>query len=126
MVSGFLQILLCQLIGEVIVAVTGVPLPGPVLGMLVLLAVLAWRRPLDDSPVVRACDGLLRHLGLLFVPAGVGVMGYTGLLQRAPVPVVGGLLLAWAATLLATAAAARGMLLFGRRDQASSHPGAGR
>ena len=107
MVSGFLQILLCQLFGEVIVAFTGLPLPGPVVGMLVLLVVLARRRPLDDSPVVRASDGLLRYLGLLFVPAGVGVMGYTGLLQRAPVPVLGGLVLAWAATVLATAAAGR-------------------
>ncbi|MBP1779916.1 MAG: CidA/LrgA family protein [candidate division NC10 bacterium] len=48
-------ILVCQLVGEVSVLITGLPVPGPVLGMLLL-------------------DALLAHLSLLFVPAGVGVL----------------------------------------------------
>lgn len=66
-------ILACQLIGEVTVLMAGLPVPGPVLGMLIMLAWLFWRRGLPE-PVARAADTLLGHLSLLFVPAGVGVL----------------------------------------------------
>ncbi|MFZ1535820.1 MAG: CidA/LrgA family protein [Chromatiaceae bacterium] len=66
-------ILACQLIGEVTVLVSGLPVPGPVLGMLLLLAWLFLRGSVPDG-VERTADTLLGHLSLLFVPAGVGVL----------------------------------------------------
>jgi len=66
-------ILLCQLVGEVCVLFTGLPVPGPVLGMLLLLGWLFHRRDLPEL-VARTADTLLSHLSLLFVPAGVGVL----------------------------------------------------
>jgi holin-like protein len=66
-------ILLCQLAGEVCVLFTGLPVPGPVLGMLLLLAWLFVRGGVPES-VARTADTLLSHLSLLFVPAGVGVL----------------------------------------------------
>jgi len=66
-------ILLCQLVGEVCVLFTGLPVPGPVIGMLLLLAWFLLRRDLPES-VARTADTLLSHLSLLFVPAGVGVI----------------------------------------------------
>jgi len=66
-------ILVCQLVGEVSVLITGLPVPGPVLGMLLLLAWLFLRGGVPES-VGRAADALLAHLSLLFVPAGVGVL----------------------------------------------------
>lgn len=53
--------------------VTGLPVPGPVLGMLLLLAWLLLRGGVPES-VGRTADTLLAHLSLLFVPAGVGVL----------------------------------------------------
>ena len=76
----FLTVLLaCQLAGEALARVTGLPVPGPILGLVLLFAGLTLRgRPaprLEES-----ADGLLAHLSLLFVPAGVGVVQYLPLL----------------------------------------------
>ena len=72
-------LLLCQLAGEVVARLTGLPVPGPVLGLVLLFTGLAVRgRP---APALeRAADTLLGHLSLLFVPAGVGVVQYLGTL----------------------------------------------
>ena len=73
MLEALTLILLCQLAGEVLVGVARLPVPGPVAGMLLLLGWLYIRRGVDDH-VESATSGLLGHLSLLFVPAGVGVM----------------------------------------------------
>ena len=90
----------CQLVGEVLVRLADAPLPGPVVGMVVLLVLLRVRRSGDDATVVRAADGLLRHLQLLFVPAGVGVVVYLGTLRDHAVPVAAALLVSWLAGLV--------------------------
>jgi putative effector of murein hydrolase LrgA (UPF0299 family) len=59
--------------GEMAARGLGVPVGGSVVGLVVLLAWLA-RRQAVSSPLERAADGLLRHMGLLFVPAGVGIL----------------------------------------------------
>lgn len=63
----------CQLVGELVVALTGLPVPGPVVGMIVMLAALAIRRGVP-ADLARIAETLLGHLSLLFVPAAVGVM----------------------------------------------------
>ncbi len=102
MIAGLLALLLCQLVGETVSTVLHLPVPGPVLGMLVLLGWLGWRRPPQDAPVVRAGEGLLRHLQLLFVPAGVGVVAQLALLRDALPAAVGGIALSWLVGLAVT------------------------
>ncbi len=73
-----LTLLLCrQLAGEALAFWTGLPVPGPVLGLalLVLLLVLLGRAP---GTLERTAGGVLAHLSLLFVPAGVGIMLHAG------------------------------------------------
>lgn len=73
MITALATLLFFQLIGEVLVYMTGAPVPGPVLGLGLLLPVMAWRR--DWMALLRpTAQTLLQHLSLLFVPAGVGVM----------------------------------------------------
>lgn len=73
---GYLTLLLtCQLIGEVLVRLTGLPLPGPVVGMLLLFTGLVVRGSVPTG-LDTLSRGLLGHLSLLFVPAGVGVVVY--------------------------------------------------
>ncbi|MDE8346571.1 MAG: CidA/LrgA family protein [Acidocella sp.] len=73
MPRAFAVLLLCQLLGTIIQEGTGMPIPGPVLGLLMLLVYLV--RSGGPSPHLRDTgQGLLRYLGLLFVPAGVGVV----------------------------------------------------
>ncbi len=65
--------LVFQLGGEVIVQFAGWPIPGPVIGLLLLFLGLCVRGSLAE-PLRDTANGILQHLSLLFVPAGVGVM----------------------------------------------------
>ena len=100
MLRGLTWLLGCQLAGEVMVDLTGAPVPGPVVGMVLLLAVLVVGRPPDDSPVHRTADLVLPHLQLLFVPAGVGIVAYAGVLRDDPLAVLLGLVGSWLAGLV--------------------------
>ena len=99
---GFGWLLLCQSAGELLARGMGVKLPGPVIGMVLLLVALniRWVR----EPVGAAANALLAHLSLLFVPVGVGVMVHLGLLAeygwRLAIVVVASTLLGMVATAL--------------------------
>jgi holin-like protein len=77
---GLAILLLAQSAGEAIARLTDAPLPGPVLGMLLLLLALRW--PAVRAPVEAAADTLLAHLSLLFVPVGVGVLVHVDLIAQ--------------------------------------------
>jgi holin-like protein len=79
MLPAITALLVCQLIGEVIARALSLPLPGPVIGMALLLIVLVARGS-EPAQLGETCDALLQHLSLLFVPAGVGVLVYLGLI----------------------------------------------
>lgn len=81
MVRALTILLLCQLIGTVVQQALGLPVPGPVLGLLLLL--LVFLRTGGPSEEMRSTvQGLLKYLGLLFVPAAVGVVNQLGLLEQ--------------------------------------------
>lgn len=103
MINGALWLLGCQLVGEVVVRWLGLPVPGPVLGMVLLFGVLSVRRPGQESGTLRVADGLLRHLQLLFVPVTVGIMVHAAAIKEQWVPITGGLVLSWAAGLVTVA-----------------------
>ncbi len=71
-VRGLALLLLLQAIGEGLARVLSLPIPGPVVGMVLLLLALRW--PLLHAPIAAAAEFLLGHLSLLFVPVGVGVV----------------------------------------------------
>ena len=102
MLQELARVFVCLGVGEVLSRVVGVPLPGSVLGLLLLLLNLAALRRVPDALGALA-DSVLSLLGLLFVPAGVGVIAYTDLLQTDFLPisvaVVGGTLMTFVATM---------------------------
>jgi holin-like protein len=73
--------------GNAVSALLHLPLPGSVLGMVMLAAALHLRliRPEWVKP---AADVLIRHMSLLYIPPGVGVMAYFGLIRREWLPLV--------------------------------------
>jgi holin-like protein len=72
-VSAIALLFACQLIGEIIHRLTGLPLPGPVIGMVVLTALLATVR--RERPKLEAVTGwLTAHLTIMFIPAAVGLV----------------------------------------------------
>lgn len=73
MIAALATLLVFQLLGEALVRTLGLPVPGPVLGLALLLPVLAWRSSVLTM-VRPTAQTLLQHLSLLFIPAGVGVM----------------------------------------------------
>jgi putative effector of murein hydrolase LrgA (UPF0299 family) len=75
MIQPLAILLSCQLAGEVAARALALPLPGPVLGMALLLLALALLPGLA-ARLRPVATGLLGHLSLLFVPAGVGVIGH--------------------------------------------------
>jgi holin-like protein len=77
MILDLTILLLCQLAGEAVVFWTGLPVPVPVLG-LVLLVLLLLANGGPPGSLETTAMGLLQHLSLLFVPAGVGVMLHAG------------------------------------------------
>ena len=77
--KGLAWLLLCQSAGEALARLLPLGLPGPVVGLLILLVALNWS--VVRTPVAVAADGLLAHLSLLFVPVGVGVMTHLGLVS---------------------------------------------
>ncbi|CAN5403858.1 CidA/LrgA family protein [soil metagenome] len=112
MIASLSLILLCQLAGEVAVRGLALPMPGPVLGLLVLLALLLVRDrfallavgPLRDQGVEKVSKGLLAHLSLLFVPAGVGVVQKLDLIAAHGIAIIIILAVSVLVTLLATVA----------------------
>jgi putative effector of murein hydrolase LrgA (UPF0299 family) len=110
MIAGLAVLLICQLAGEAVARGLGLPLPGPVLGLVFLVGVAAmsarWRGDdrlvAPESPVGRVADGLIGALALLFVPAGVGVVQHLDLLARNGTAIGVALVVSTLAALIAT------------------------
>ncbi len=79
MIPALAIILTFQLIGETLSHWLDLTLPGPVIG-LVLLVVSGLIRPQLIDFLRPAAVGLLGNLSLFFVPAGVGIIAHLGAL----------------------------------------------
>ena len=77
---GLAWLLVLQSIGELLSRGFYLPLPGPVLGLVLLLAAL--NIGFVREPVAECANFLLSHLSLLFIPVGVGVMTHLALLAQ--------------------------------------------
>jgi holin-like protein len=75
MIASLTTILMFQLIGETLARSLDLPVPGPVIGMALFLAFLA-AIPKAAKAIEPTALGILSHLSLLFVPAGVGIVGH--------------------------------------------------
>src|SRR5690554_3410907 len=84
---AFLLLVACDSAGRLLSWAFGLPVPGTVIGILILLALLLSLRRIPE-PVARVSDFLVTHLNFFYIPAGVGVMGYGALLTRDLWPVI--------------------------------------
>ncbi len=113
--TGFAVLLSAQAAGELLArgakTTVGFTLPGPVWGMLLLVAVLLlpWVQQSFAQSVGEASEVLLAHLSLLFVPVGVGVMVHLGLLSQYGWKLAGVLLISTWLGLAVTALVLRAM-----------------
>jgi len=103
MLKALLILIAAQLTGTALQIALHLPLPGPVIGLFLLALALAGRPSWRSPGLDKASGGLLRHMGLLFVPAGVGLIDHLDLLRAETLPLVGGLVGSTLLSLVATA-----------------------
>lgn len=102
MLAALSLLMFCQLCGEVMVRWLALPVPGPVAGMLLLFLFLAIRNGPDEE-LRTTSQNLLKHLSLLFVPAGTGIVLHLGRVGEQWLALLLSLLLSTVLTLLVTA-----------------------
>lgn len=102
MISALSALLVFQLTGEVLTRWLDLPVPGPVLGMLLLFVFLLLRGGPGDE-LRTTSQTLLQHLSLLFVPAGTGIMVHLHRVADEWLPLLLSLLISTVATLVVTA-----------------------
>jgi holin-like protein len=98
MLIGLTLIFACQLAGELLVRLLGIPVPGPVVGMVILLAGLVTGGVPEGLRKVGT--GLLTYLPLFFVPAGVGLVTHGERLKADWLPLAAGIVISTLATML--------------------------
>jgi holin-like protein len=101
MLESVAVLLLCQLVGELVVAALDWPVPGPVIGMALLFVGLMLKGEVPQ-PLADTANGLLAQLSLLFVPAGVGVMTHLTLLGHQWLPLTASLIVSTLLTIAVT------------------------
>jgi len=109
MLGALTVLLVFQLIGEVIVQFAGLPIPGPVIGLLLLFLSL-WIRGGLAAPLRDTANGILQHLSLLFVPAGVGVMVHFSRLSGEWLPILAAVLVSTALAIVVSALVMRALI----------------
>ena len=87
MFNSIFTIFLFQLVGEFIQKFLEISIPGPVIGLILLLTVLLIKNKYFNAStnfqndLIRSCESLLNYLPLLFIPVGVGVVMHLTLLE---------------------------------------------
>jgi len=109
MLGALTVLLVYQLIGEVIVQFARLPVPGPVIGLLLLFLTLCIRGTLAD-PLRDTANGILQHLSLLFVPAGVGVMVHFARISGEWMPIIVAVLVSTALAIAVSALVMRSLM----------------
>ena len=104
MLSALTQLLIFQLAGEIIARGLNLPVPGPVIGMLLLFVALLLRGG-PGKDLQTTSQTLLQHLSLLFVPAGAGIMVHLHRVANEWLPLLLSLVVSTLATLVVTALA---------------------
>lgn len=101
MVRALTILIVYQLVGTVLQQGIGLPIPGPVIGLVMaLLWFLKFGPPGED--LRQTAQGLLKYLGLLFVPAGVGVVNELGVLKQNALAIIVSITISTALGLLVT------------------------
>jgi holin-like protein len=115
MIEGLVIILAFQGLGEIVTHFVLPLVPGPVIGLVLLLMFLVLRRQVPAG-LDLVSTAFMRYLGVLFVPAAVGVVTYWPHLQRQALPIAVSLVVSVVATIAVSATIAR--VLSGKKPDA--------
>jgi holin-like protein len=116
MLSAITQLLIFQLIGEVLARALQLPVPGPVIGMMLLFLFFQLREG-PGKELKSTSQTILQNLSLLFVPAGTGILVHLQRVADEWLALLLSLLISTVATLVVTAWVMRACLKLQRRPQ---------
>lgn len=68
------------LLGELVSSILNLPIPGNILGMIILF-VLLYTKVIRVDNISNITNFLLNHLAFFFIPAGVGLMTSLGIIK---------------------------------------------
>jgi holin-like protein len=108
MLTNLMAIALFEVAGDFLQKMAGLPIPGPVIGMALLLLALIVRGRLPDG-LDRAAGSILSYLPMLFVPAGVGVMAHFELIRAEWPAIAAGVVISSVLAVTVTALTMRGV-----------------
>ncbi|GAB6134504.1 CidA/LrgA family protein [Thermococcus prieurii] len=89
-------------LGEMVSSGLNLPVPGSVLGMLFLLSALL-SGAVKLEWVENEAELFVKNMSVLFIPPGVGIVTYLGLIKAQLVPISVALVLSFVVTLFVTA-----------------------
>ena len=110
MIRALAVLLTCQLAGEILTRLLGLAGPGPVIGLALLAALAivharlvgAETSAIEKTDLGATASALLGSLGLLFVPAGVGIVQQLPLIGAYALAIFVALLVSTVLTLIVT------------------------
>jgi|HubBroStandDraft_3_1064219.scaffolds.fasta_scaffold20160_3 holin-like protein len=110
MIRALAVLLTCQLAGEILTRLLGLAVPGPVIGLALLAALAivharlvgAETSAIEKTDLGATASALLGSLGLLFVPAGVGIVQQLPLIGAYALAIFVALLVSTVLTLIVT------------------------
>ncbi|HIF9412608.1 TPA: CidA/LrgA family protein [Photobacterium damselae] len=78
---SFAIVMICYFLGQGIQYLTHLPISGSIIGLFILFTALCLG-VCPTSWVESTCNLLIKHMALLFVPVGVGLMNYLDLISN--------------------------------------------
>lgn len=92
LLNGITWLVIFQILGSGLSAMFLPFVPGPIIGLVLLLAYFQWSGGIEES-LETASSSLLKYMPLLLVPAATGVMAYFQIIEKQLWPIVGTLVL---------------------------------
>jgi len=89
-------------IGETLSELFNLPIPGNVIGMVLLTFALLFN-VINVEDIEKEAEFFIRNMSVMFIPPGVGIISYWGLIKSQAVPIFGALVISFALTLVLTA-----------------------
>ncbi|HZZ09289.1 MAG TPA: CidA/LrgA family protein [Paraburkholderia sp.] len=118
MLRALATLLTFQCLGEGVSYFFHLPVPGPVIGMLLLFGFIMLRPRVADAIEPTALE-LLRHLSLLFIPAGVGIMVSASKIRGDAVAVIVSVAVSTTVAIVVAALVTRALLRLQRQNPAA-------
>ena len=108
MIQTITTLLIFQAIGESISFALSLPIPGPVIGMVLLFFYLVFVKSAAEKLAPVSLE-LLKHLSVLFIPAGVGIMVHAQRVAAELLPIAVALTVSAVVSIVVTAVVVRAL-----------------